>query len=260
MAELMTQDLPSGHNYPFQSLNITSMYFAQILEYLDNYPDTEVERFYFDYSLVVADDPNIDRLLLTDLEFIVFYKKALTISENIQFRTSVKCPKCGSMVPVEFALSNLQFNKMNPELNSGINIQIGGQTKLVMMPTVAEFMKLFSNYRRYKRVSDMKLIKLIALFKEASMYPQIMEELVIKSTYQDITQLALLDQLFYSTIKPLKVTCPKCKQESAELDMSSPTNQGEFEVGLNSLTSNFFQSIITNNPITRIETVSGEVR
>jgi hypothetical protein len=253
--QLLTQSLPSGYPYKFDSLNINSMYFGQILEYLEFVPSNEIEKFYFDYKLVLADDPHVDDLLLTDLDYVVFFKKGITISEDLEFKTSAICPRCKSTIDLNFKLSNVRFKHLDPRLYSEIlEIKFDNTSRIIRMPTVKEFMTIFSNYRRYKKITDMKLIKLIALFQDSTMYQQLIEQAVVRSTHEDITMLATLDKLFYDTIDPLKVHCDNC----VKLDLDTQKG-GEVEVSIDKLISNYFREIIENNPIAESKIILREI-
>jgi len=237
--QLLTQQLPSGYPYSITSINVNPLRFAEILEYLDQVPESPVEKFYFDYCIVKQDDPNVDNLLLCDLDFLIFFKKGLTISDNLNFNTTARCPYCGATIPVHYSLSDVTFEKLDPNLFNGLQVSIGGTTQEVRMPTVSEFMRIFSNYRRFKRITDMKIIKLVALFRDSMSYQQSIEKIVTSATYDDITTLATLDQLFYSSVKPLKVTCTNCTDENG--------NKRGMEIALDRLISDFFRTIIENN-------------
>jgi transcription elongation factor Elf1 len=264
--QLLTEKLPSGYKYNFISLNIKPMNFAQILEYMENVPSDEVEKLYFDYKTVLQDDSNVDNLLLCDLDYVIFLKKCLTISKDEEFDTSVKCPVCGSELKTRISLKKIEFNKLDSGLMDGMTIGIGGNYHDIMMPTVSEFMKIFANYRKYKKITDLKIIKLVALFTEVSVYQQKIENIVINSTYEDISMLTMLSKLYYDVVKPYRVDCMTCKGEFekkknkliSELDPEKDkdkinsiyeTNYGGIAVGIESLIVNFFRDVIDNNKL-----------
>lgn len=215
--QLLTQDLPSGYNYGFTSIKLTPMNFAQILEYMENVPNDEVEKLYFDYCTVKNDDPNIDNLLFSDFEYIVFFKKGLTISKNLEFTTESKCPDCGSMLSVNFKLSDIKFNKYNADTLDGLRVKFSDNVFTFRMPTVKQFMEVFSKYRFYRKVTDLRIIKLISLFKETEMYHQKVENLVVNATYDDVALLVMLESLYFRTVEPINATCEDCKKKYSRL-------------------------------------------
>lgn len=272
--QLLTQDLPSNYSYPFTSVNLTPMNFAQILEYMENVPTDEVEKLYFDYCTVKKDDPNIENLLFSDFEYVVFFKKGLTISKNLEFTTEAKCPDCGSLLPVNFKLSDIKFNKYSVETLEGLKVKFADNVFTVRMPTVKQFMDVFSKYRMYRKVTDLKIIKLISLFKETEMYHQKVENLVVNATYDDIALLVMLDSLYFKTVEPIRVTCNECKKKYSRLrdirveelksvlpDEDNPMREsilkdikeleslkyGGVAIGIDSLIANFFRDLIENS-------------
>lgn len=252
--ELLTQNLPSGYPYPFPSIRVVPMTFAQILEYSENLPSSEVERYYFDYVVVKADDERVDQLLLPDLEYVIFFKKGLTIARNVTFDSTVTCPECGNDVKVHFSLGQVKFNHLDPEMSKVFNLEVGGSLHPVKIPTVAEFMNIFAKYRRFKKVSDMKMIKLIALFMGAPQYLNRYEDLVVKATYEDITVLTMAYQLCYEIVEPLTVYCPECNK-----GVSTDQQRGVV-VEIQSLTTRFFRVIIENNRLTSSKIIFGEIQ
>ena len=248
--QLLTQNLPSGYPYDFTSLKVMPMFFAQILEYMENVPTDPIEKFYFDYKLIQQDDPNIDRVLVSDIPFIVFMKKALTIGTRLEFNSTLTCPACGTQFQQMITMSQLKFNPLDDEARKGFIVEFNGKRREVRMPTMAEFMVVFNNYRRYRRVTDMKLIKLISLFKDAMTYQQMIEEDVVNATYDDITLLAALDQIYFNTLNSVTCYCPKCN-----LDVEPDKKRG-MEVSIESLISNLFRGVIENNRLTTSKIVS----
>lgn len=253
--ELLTQDLPSGFHYPFPSITLKPMFFGQVLEYLENVPKNEIEKFYFDYKLVLQDDQNVDNLLLSDLAFVEFMKKAITISSELKFSTEATCPICGTPIKLEFDISKIKFNQLDELALKGFSVEFSSKIRNVRMPRVNEFMKVFANYRIYKKVSDMRLIKLISLFEDSINFQQIIESDVVNATYKDITILAMLDQVYFNTMKPVVGYCPKCNEGITDKDKMRGT-----EIGIESLISNLFRDIIQNNKLTDSEVIPGEVR
>ena len=140
------------------------MTFGQILEYLENCPDEKkspVEKYYFDYCLIKDDDMNINNLFLIDMEYVIYFKKALTIAEDLSYDSSTPCPKCGAPLNYHVSLAGIQWNHMQPELYEGITVTFGGGAHKVRMPRVNEFFDVFKKYRVYKKITDMKIIKMI---------------------------------------------------------------------------------------------------
>lgn len=284
--QLLTQTLPSGNKYPFESIRITPMKFAQILEYLENVPDDKknpIERYYFDYCIVKDEDPNVDQLLLIDMEYVIYMKKALTISENLEFNSEIKCPRCGNTLHYHVSLAGVEWNHMDSQALAGFTVAFGGQMLDVKMPTVEEFMTVFKKYRMYKKLSDMRMIKLIALFEQSQIYLQKIETMVVNATYKDISALFMLDSIYYQFVKPKYLQCHKCiemyeptdieihdakikyniKEEDdlpEEILYSLKAKEGGVEIGLNAMVSDFFRDVYQNNRLTQEEILPREIR
>jgi hypothetical protein len=284
-SEILTQDLPSGYNYPFTSIGIKPMKFGEILEYLELVPDKKknpIENYYFNYCLIKDDDPNIGQLLLNDMEYILFMKKAITIADNLEYSSSYICPKCGNKIPYRVSLAGVRWNKMDPDILGGLTINFSGQLMYVRLPKVDEFMNIFTNYRVYKKVTDMRIIKLIALFEQSQMYLQRVENLVVNATHKDIATLIMLEQLYYDFIDPIELHCDQCSKmyvpteqeifnakqqlglkEDEELPMTEiekiKNSHGGIAIGLEDLVAEFFRDLIENNRPSQDEVKPGKI-
>lgn len=275
--------MPSGYHYPFDSIDIKPMYFAQILEYIENVPKDPVEKYYFDYCIMKEKDPLIDQLLVIDYEYSLYMMKAVTVSENLEFNTSVKCPRCGETIRYKVSLASITYNKLDSEALAGFQVLFGGQYQTVRMPTISQFMTIFSKYRAYKKISDLRIIRLISLFEQSLMYLQRIESQVINATYDDIGVLMMLDSIYFNFIKPYKIICNTCVKnympseseiEKAKEKFGVPQDQelpnelldtikmegGVIEVRLEDLVSNFFRDLYDNNRVTSEKILPRQVR
>jgi len=283
--ELLTQNLPSGQHYPFASIRINPLNFAQILEYLENVPDMKknpIEHYYFQYCLVKDEDPNINELLLIDMEYVIYMKKALTIAENLEYKSECKCPRCGNTLRYHVSLAGIEWTHMDEEARNGFQVNFGGMVQPVRMPKVSEFFEIFKKYRMYKKLSDIRIIKLIALFEQSMMYLQKVENQVINSVYKDVSVLFMLDNVFYNFVKPKVLHCEECSKmyEPTQMEIFEAKqsygikpedelpedllyqikyNHGGVEIGMETLVSEFFRDITVNNGITSEEILPREI-
>jgi len=278
--ELLTHELPSGYNYSFKSLHIEPMKFSTILEYLESLPDSPVERFYFYYVLVKEDDPKVDNLLLCDLDYVVFAKKCLTINRELNITTEATCPSCKSLIPVRIITTSFQFTKLSDAAIAGYSVELDGNYYNVRMPTVDEFMWVFANYRRMKHVTDLSIIKYVALFEDVRRNLKRSENLVIRAMYEDISVFVTLSQIYFRTVEPIWVKCPECEENferlkylemesiraGNDLDMEErlkelqESNYGGIAIGVNDLIVNFFRDILNNNRIANHKIIPREIR
>lgn len=75
-------------------------------------------------------------------------------------------------------LNETKFIRLTQEALNEYRVDINESHHNVRMPFVHQFMNIFSKYERFKNVTDMSLIKLIALFEQAKMYLNRYEDLV----------------------------------------------------------------------------------
>ena len=279
--ELLAQRLPSGYkDYPFLSLKINPMTFAQVLEYMENLPSSPVERFYYDYTTVLSDDLNINKLLLCDLEFVVFYKKCLTINKDLRFPVQTVCPDCSSVIDTYFNIKDIRFINLEKELLDGIKVRFYNDDHKVRMPTVSQFMYIFSAYRRYKKVSDMNIIKLIALFENSETQLQKYESMVVDAVYEDTKVLVRLHKAYYSIVEPINCICEECKRNFERLKllkMEEIAGRGELDkdiqlrelqmsvyggvaVSIDNLIANFFRAVTESDGPDEDEILHREIR
>nr|DAX54264.1 MAG TPA: baseplate protein [Bacteriophage sp.] len=280
---LLTQKLPSGYNYPFMSIRMEPMKFAQVLEYEENVPKSTLEKYYFDYCLLKDEDPNIENLLLIDMEFAIYWKKAITISENLDFSSTLTCPKCGAKLPYHLTLAEVEWNKMDERALKGLEVKFGNSWYRVRMPTVGQFMKILAKYRLYKREIDVRIIKLVSLFEDSVKYQQRIENMIVNATHGDIAKLIMLEGVYLNFIKGLHVHCEHCERryvptihemEAVAKENGLPTDEplpeeyikkikqfhGGVEIGLQSLVSDFFRDVYYNAAFDPAEIRAGEVR
>lgn len=99
-------------------------------------------------------------------------------------------------------------------------------------------MKVFNVYLRYKKITDLNLIKTISLIKEFESRANQVEDDVLHATHNDITLLMALRDLYFNRSEPIKVSCSNCREEG-----------GKVMVAVDSLITDFFRSLRINCPI-----------
>lgn len=170
--DLLTAHLPSGYKkYNFSYLKIKSMTFIEILEYLEGVPTGEVEKLIYDINWLIKDDKNFEKVLLSDIEYCIFIKKAATISKDLEMNTTYKCSECNSINSLKFKLSEVKFIEKEAEVIEGALVTMKSGKYSVRVPNVEEFMNVVKHYIRYKKVKDIRIIKLISLFENFSNRP-----------------------------------------------------------------------------------------
>ena len=88
--------LPSGgYGYSFSDIQVSPMTFLQITKYLENLPENDpLERYLYEIKSLIEEDKRILDCYIMDVDFLIFYKKLITISEDASFTITVTCPVC----------------------------------------------------------------------------------------------------------------------------------------------------------------------
>ena len=161
--EVLTSQLPSGgFGYEFSSVSIKPMNFLEITNYIENVPKDNLEKYLFDIKVLAKDDPKIYDCYIMDVDFLIFYKKLITVSEDMSYEISVKCSECGKLIKKKINISSdIHFKQIDDKIMKGAIININDINYDVAVPTVREFLKVFETYLRYKKVTDLNMIKTI---------------------------------------------------------------------------------------------------
>ena len=84
---------------------------------------------------------------------------------------------------------DIHFKQIDQKIMNGAFIELGGHRYETIVPTVREFMKVFQTYLRYRTVTDLKMIKTIALIKDFDYQGTQIEKDVLGATHSDVTLL-----------------------------------------------------------------------
>lgn len=242
--EFLVQNLPSGgYGYDFPSINLKPMTYLNTVEYIENVPEDKLSKYLFDIRWVANDDQNIYNCYIMDLDYLIFMKKLLTVSKDLVINVSIVCPKCGKKIEEKLSVNNLMFKAADEAVMEGAVVEIAGNTYSIKPPTVAEFEKVFANYLRYRKITDLDTIKLISLVQEFSIRPNQVEDLIINAEYEDITMLMALKELYFDRVEPIKVYCDNCNKGRKKEERRYQT------VSVNSLIVDFFREIPRYNKL-----------
>lgn len=243
--EIITTQLPSGGvGYKFPTITIKPMTFVDICSYLENVPKDPMDKYLFDIRILTKDDENIKNCYIMDVDFLIFYKKLLTVSSDLSYQIKVTCPDCGAEITktIEFN-KDIHFKQIDPKIMDGARVDLGGHRYDTLVPTTNDFMKVFGNYLRYRTVTDLKMIKTIALIKDFDILGNQVESDILNATHEDITLLLALRELYYDLVEPVTVYCPKCNK-----GLKKNERRG-MAVSVDSLIVDFFRDITINSPI-----------
>jgi endogenous inhibitor of DNA gyrase (YacG/DUF329 family) len=237
--EIISSYLPSaGIGYKFPSLHLNPMTFLQMTRYTEDTKDlSQIEKYFYDIRMLIDEDKNILNCYIMDLDFLIYYKKLISVSGNTTLTISVQCPSCGTVVKREVDFEkDIKFETVDEKIMNGAQINLGGKKYEIRVPTVANLLKVFDIFKRYSRVNDLKMMKTLALFEEFDTKSQEIEKDVLGATREDITLLLALQELYFDRVEPIKAICPKCDKERRGMAIS-----------VNSLVVDFFQSLTLNS-------------
>jgi hypothetical protein len=104
-------------------------------------------------------------------------------------------------------------------------------------------MKVFNVYLRYRKITDLKMIKTIALIKDFDYKGNQVESDVLGAKYDDITLLMAMQELYYDQLEPVALYCSECNKGL------KPEERRSVAVSVESLIVDFFRDISINSPI-----------
>lgn len=241
--EIITSYLPSaGVGYDFGSLHLSPMTFLEMTEYLDASKDLgPVEKYFFDIRMLTKEDPNVLKCYVMDVDFLIFYKKLISVSGNTTLTISVPCPTCGTILKKKIDLEHdIKFENIDEKIMRGAIVELCGHKYDIVVPRVSDLLRVFDVYKRFSRINDLKMMKTVSLFKDFETSSQQIEKDVLGATRDDITLLLCLRELYFDRIEPVEIYCPACNHEKTGKERRSVA------VSVDSLIVDFFQSVRIN--------------
>lgn len=252
---ILVSQLPSGGvGYNFPTISVSPMTFYEITKYLDNLPPEgdHLSKYLYDIKNLIEEDKNILNCYIMDVDFLIFYKKLITVSEKLTYNLTIKCPYCGKEIRKTISLDeDIRFKGIDPAVMAGTEIELCGHKYETIVPTVNDFMGVFQNYLRSRKIEDLGMIKTISLIK--SPYPNQVESDVLNATHDDITLLLALKDIYFDSVNPITVHC------SCENDKKPEERRGVV-VSVDSLITDFFREIYLHNPIDGSKILFKQVR
>lgn len=238
--------LPSGgYGYSFPSVNVSPMTFIQITKYLENLPkEDNLEKYLYEITDLLNEDRQIENCYLMDVDFLIFYKKLITVSGDNVFKMSTNCPICGKRLTKSISIDHdIHFKQIDKEVMEGAQIELNGHQYETVVPTVKDFFKIFERYLKYRTVTDLEMIKTISLIKESDLYGNQVQNDVLNATHNDITLLLALKELYFNRVEDIIFHCPDCDKDKKVEERRS------IAVSAQSLTVDFFRELCINSPI-----------
>ena len=204
--EIISSYLPSaGIGYKFPSLHLNPMTFLQMTRYAEDTKDlSQIEKYFYDIRMLIDEDKNILNCYIMDLDFLIYYKKLISVSGNTTLNISVQCPSCGTVIQREVDFEkDIKFESVDEKIMNGAQINLAGKKYEIHVPTVQNLLKVFDIFKRYSRVNDLKMMKTLALFEDFDTRSQEIEKDVLGATREDITLLLALQELYFDRFQSL---------------------------------------------------------
>lgn len=243
--EILVNQLPSGgYEYNFPSISLKPMSFLDMVKYMESAPEGKIEKYIYDIKLLIAEDSNIANCYVMDLDFLIFYKKLISVSNDMTYNLTVTCSNCGSTIKKRVSLDrDIKFNQIDSNLMNGARIELCGNEYDTKVPTVQQFLDVLSSVQRYKSVNDLDIIKTMSIIGDFSNQGNQIQKDVLNATHNDITLLIALKELYFDRLDTIKVGCPSCSKDT------NTEERREMTVSVNSLIVDFFRDICNNCPI-----------
>ncbi|MBP3732564.1 MAG: hypothetical protein J6I84_04885 [Bacilli bacterium] len=242
--EVISSYLPSaGIGYEFESIHLNPMTFLEMTQYVEGTKDiSPIERYFYDIRMLTHEDANILNCYIMDIDFLIFYKKLISVSGNSSLTITIQCPTCGATLKKEINLdTDIHFENIDEKIMAGALVELGGKRYETRVPRVKDLLKVFDVFKRYSRVNDLKMMKTISLFKDFDTKSQQIEKDVLGATRGDITVLLALRDLYFDRIEPVKIFCPNCNKGKPIEERRSVA------VSVDSLIVDFFPAVTLNN-------------
>lgn len=239
--EILTSQLPSGgFGYAFSSLSISPMTFWQINSYIENCPTDPLEKYMYNIKMLQQEEPKINDCYVMDLDFLMFYKRLISVSGDLTYNITVKCPNCGKELKKKIELEkDIHFKVIDNKIMNGAQIRLGNSSYDTIVPTVKDLVGVLDTYLRFRKITDIKMIKTISLIKDFKIRGNQIEEDVLGATHSDITLLMALQELYFDRLEGIEINCPICSKEGRR----------GLTVSVESLIVDFFRDIFNNCPI-----------
>jgi hypothetical protein len=244
MAFINTENLPLKYKYEFSSLEIKPFTYKSLLDYIEGKPNSNSDLYLYDMKWLLKDNPLCGNLLVPDAEYLIFLKKAISIDDDLIFKTSVKCPLCNKLNNLFIKGKDLHFTRPSDEvIYNGVWMELTTGTYLCKIPTVNKLLKVLELSRVYGLTKHIDLIKSMAMINEQELNPMGVEKSILEAKSDDIPAILLVYNMLYKSLEPIKSECsnPEC-----ELHKS-----GGMPIEINSLIGNVFQSILLSKPVDR---------
>jgi hypothetical protein len=227
------RELPSrGLDSNSESLNIKPLNFQEMIEYTRNYDASrsELDKYICDVELVKKRIHNWKSINLMDLDYVIFLIKKESVSQEAEFSVRKTCNECGEENTLYLDPGRLVMPTTTKYELRG-TVQLKGREVKFQLPSLEVFDKVLTKIARFKKVKELRLIKLIAMFPDFADRPNDIEDMVVTATNEDIVVLRTLESLYLNSSVSIEYKCTKCKG-------------GSWSIGVHTLIDDIFLSLV----------------
>lgn len=246
---LHPSEMPSrGIDPKSEALNIPILGFSDLIEYTRNMEatTTEIGKYLLDVELVRSKIHNWKSINLIDLDYIIFMIKKLAVSSGSEFTVEKVCTDCNEV-------NTLYLNTESLAMPTSLIYDIKGVAIIrdvkwiVEVPNLEEFYPILTKIDKFKKVKELRLLKLISLFPEFKRQPNLIEDMIVNAHTDDIVVLQALEYMFLDSSIELPHSCTNCRE-------------GRWSMKVNTLIDQVFRSMVLSSSADGSKVIFKQVR
>jgi len=220
---LTPYELPSrGLDKNSEPVNIEGLGFQDMLEYSREYEKAKspYTKYLIDYKWIKKSISNWQSINLIDLDAVILRWKIESVSGSNEFTVRKQCPECGQIMTL-----NLELN----QLSSFLPVEYGLAGQVILQgakidyecPSLMVFDEVLTRLNKSGRCKDIELAKLIALFPDFKIRPNIIESAVLNAKLIDIQILKTLSAMYLRSEINIRTRCLNCKNEDWSMGVTA---------------------------------------
>lgn len=221
---LQTSMFPSqGFGVPFKEIDIQPMSMRKILDFQAEYETPRlswVAKMYIMITHFLLDNPQAMAMPVCDLYVLLAYTSYLSTTQEFRNRYQLEfdCPHCKKHTIGQITLNNLKFDNIDKVFWRLQSIEISGKQFFVRIPSVREFYEVLGRYKHMPLdENSARVLFVLSCLKDYAGLSEFYEA-INESKLDDI---ALINYLFVNMccpLKPVKISCTKCKGGAVSVD------------------------------------------
>lgn len=230
--------MPSGGVHPNSTAqSFSPLTFSELLEYSEEFDSasTRLQKYLLDIKWIKKKFSNPSGINIMDLDYCIYWLKRISTMSDVSFTQEKECSEGHTNY---FIINNSEVDKAIEKQffdYKGV-IELSGTRYIYEVPMLDKFEKVFDKVTRGKGAGSTKLllIKLIACFPKFEENPNQVENLVIKSSSEDVVQLTTLGSMYFNSTLSFEKSCSTCKIDTC------------WSVSLDELIDNMYLRLLIN--------------